>query len=177
MPPDIPLMPTVLIVALVVGHIIQVVLDRDDWPFSSYAMYAYCIDDRENNPWVPLRPGQQAAVGFMVLVAQRADGTSEPLTLELENALLAPFDRLRVLRQVTATYRKGGNMEEQLRRVADLVVAPDRPPGSALEMKHLQLFLYTWREVPATPQKNHPPDAVELIAQVDLLARSPPAAA
>src|SRR5688572_1308683 len=98
---ELPIVATLLIILVVVGSLIQLVWDRDDWPLSNYSMYAHLVSDRANNPFVPLGKDHDAEAGFMVLVLKMADGRSVPMTTRYAHPLLMPFERLRILRHLT----------------------------------------------------------------------------
>src|SRR6266536_1597714 len=98
----------ILLLLIVVGHAVQILFERDDWPFAAYTMYAHLLSDRRRNPFLPLRPEHaDFEAGFLVLTVVLADGKSETLTSSFTHPLLRPLDRLRVIRMLTERYRAG----------------------------------------------------------------------
>jgi hypothetical protein len=165
---DTPIAVWILIVVLLGGHLVQVLFERDDWPFAAYTMYAHLIRDRVRNPFVPLRPEHSTfEAGILAITAIAADGSSEVLTKRFFHPLLRPLDRLRVIRLFTDRYKKGGDVRGPLSNLAAWIKArnatSENRPFVAVE---LQLFL--WKTIPVHPQRHHPPDEVRDVERVEI---------
>lgn len=156
----LPVAPTILIVIVIVGSLIQLIFNRDDWPLSNYSMYSYLVRDYEHNPFVPMRKDQKAEAGFLVLAIRLADGTSVPLTTKYANPLLMPFERLRIIRHLTTIYKKGGDVTPALARLAAWVHRRNIETGANQPIEALALDLYLWRTIPDAPQRHHTPDEI-----------------
>lgn len=164
----LPLVPVALMVLVILGNGVQLIFDRDDWPLSNYSMYAHLVADHARNPFVPVRPEHESEAGVLVLVAQLADGTAVPLTTRYAHPLLMPYERLRIIRHLTTLYRRRADVGPAMTNLAAWVrhrsqeIAYDRP------IRGLSLELYLWHRLPDRPEKNHPPDRVLRIADVEL---------
>jgi hypothetical protein len=163
---ELPLVPTLLIFVVVIGHLVQIIWRRDDWPLSSYAMYSHLVSDHKNNPFVPLRPEHRSEAGFLVVVLQLLDGTSLPLTHTFTHRLLMPFDRLRIIRQLTSSFKAGRELQPRMQSLAAWVSLRNAESSSPLAIKSVDLQLYLWRRVPADPMRHEPPhDVVAVFSQ------------
>jgi hypothetical protein len=164
---DSSLIVEILIVAVIAGHVVQIVFERDDWPFAAYTMYAHLVGDRRRNPFVPLRPEHAAyEAGFLALVALRDDGSSEVLTRRFMHPLMRPLDRLRVLRMLTDRYKQGGDLRPLASSLGAWIAARD----AASEVVALEVQLYLWRSIPALPERHHEPDEVQVLERVQLVS-------
>lgn len=154
---ELPLAPTLLIALIVVGHLVQLLWDRDDWPLSNYSMYSYSVHDHANNPFVPLRGDRKADAGVLVLGIALADGTAQPLTTKYAHPLLMPYERLRILRHLTTLFKNGKDLGPAMKRLAEWVHHRnvDKRPITAIVLE-----LYIWHRIPEIPVRHHPPDEI-----------------
>jgi hypothetical protein len=161
---DTPIIVLVLIIALVGGHLVQIVFERDDWPFAAYPMYAHVLVDRVRNPFVPLRPEHaEFEMGFLVLSAIAADGTGSVLTGTFYDPLLLPLDRLIVLRMLNERYKRGDDLGRAVGDFATWVGHQNARARTPRDLVALELQLYLWRTVPAHPERHHVPDEIQVV--------------
>jgi hypothetical protein len=164
---DFPIVPTALIIALVVGSLIQLIWNRDDWPLSNYSMYSYLVSDHVNNPFVPVSP-ERGEAGFLVLVLRLADGTSRPLTTVYAHPLLMPYERLRLLRHLMTLYKRGSDLTSTMQRLATWVHHRNTETSAAVPITSLALELYVWKRIPDRSEQHHAPDEIVELASVEL---------
>jgi len=156
-----------LVVVVIGGHAIEVVLRRDDWPFSAYEMYAHLIRDYEHSPYCPLpalvEPGDVAA---LVLTATFPGGRRTLLTTSLFHPLVFPLDRREITLCMSSSLRTGGSVDVLLTGLLRMTVWRAVTYGVTPPIA-LEIALYKWRIADLRGQRHTPPDAIIAVAKVE----------
>ena len=144
----------ILFVILVLGHLLQIVLGRDDWPFSCYSMYSHLINDSNENPYLILiHDNIKYQAGFLGLVAHLEDESEIVLTNSFAHKLIKPYDRLRTVRYATELYRSSSGVDAWLKDLAGWVAT--KPETRAMKVKRIELRLFLWHEIPFAKKEIH----------------------
>ena len=160
---------TAMAVLFIGGHLFQIAFSRDDWPFSSYMMYAFRVDDWENNPFVPLRreTHSEFLFAFLALRLVLKDGTVVPLTDQILHPLLMPFDRLRIGRQLTRAFRKNEDLKKIAEPLAAWVARRNRQSKNQLPIFALEVHHLLWKAGCNNFRRNGPPDKCIVLVRVE----------
>lgn len=96
-------------------------MNRDDWPLSGYAMYAYLTSDHKHNPYSPRCDElETTAASCLLLVLIFENGHAEVASTEA-NQVLWPFTRTDIVLLLTQRQRREGHTAVLLNEILRLI--------------------------------------------------------
>jgi hypothetical protein len=135
------------------GHLYDLAVDREHWPFSPYPMYAHSTDD-----WTVLVPR---------IMGVRGDATGE--VIFRDDDWLAPFDQARLLQSVQTMLGKPDGRRDAATALADCLARYERRrragevDGPALRALRLYYMRFTLSTDPAAVDR---PERRDLVLEV-----------
>jgi hypothetical protein len=143
-----------LMAVVVGGHLYDLVVDREHWPFSQYPMYAHAARE-----WSMLVPR---------LVGVRADGGEITLW---ETRYLEPFDQARLVQAIQALMQAPDGRSRAATALADCLARYERRRRAGVHdgpaLAALRLYHVLWTLQPSAANVEHP-DRRDLVLEVRL---------